>query len=201
MSKITGETTKAPSMSKITGELSESYGAVIIEWRIPKFSSLSDKTGDYYNSPTFGFSGASFYIAIYPNGDIHDSSTGFVGLYLCRSDTGGKISIAFCLRILADNKSDGKQFQDKSVFHGKGIGKGTAKIMLATTLKQSEIIPNDVLTIRCSMKHDDSQHLRSKYLPYYRKYHELIHMKKFRMAHSKFPSVCIIYRIWFKLYQ
>lgn len=147
--------------SMVIGEVSETQSEVEVQWRIPDFFTLSDKVDDCYISPTFYFAGTSWYVQIHPNGETTRDSSGHIGIFLVRGDSGPAISVKYHLKVVGSKEN--KEFSSTADFTTKGCGWGISKIMVRSNLleRKSEFAPGDVVTIRCSLKHDGLRDLET----------------------------------------
>lgn len=152
-------------MSRNIGEVSAQSGEVQMEWRVPDFSSLTEKTNEYYNSPTFNFLDASWYMRIYPNGQSNFNSAGHFGLYLLRGDAGQEITVKFCLKLVSVEQKNSVTWAQRYTFGVKNEGWGCPKLISRPFLlaRKSEFAPEDTVTIVCSVKREDPNYLEGNY--------------------------------------
>lgn len=152
-------------MAKI-GDLCEIRGELKIEWKIKNFMSLSDEYNTYYDSHTFYFSGTSWELRIYPNGETENKSDGWLGLYIIRKSVGAPVTlhISFSLKKADGNKDH--EFNSKPVTIDKRIAKGLDKMLLRSELmeRKTELIPSDELTIICTLRNNGQNSVTRKYI-------------------------------------
>lgn len=155
-------------MAKI-GDLCEIPGELIIEWKVKNFMSLSDEYNTYYDSHTFYFSGTSWELRIYPNGETENKSDGWLGLYIMRKSIGSPVTlrISFALK-----KSDGNKDHECNigpVTIDKKIGRGWHKMLLRSVLmeRKTELIPSDELTIICTLRNNGQNSVTGKCITIY----------------------------------
>lgn len=150
-------------MGKI-GDISETKGKITIEWRIKNFSSLQHEIDVWYESPNFYFSGASWSIVLYPNGETQYESNGWLGLYLMRWSSGSPVTLDYTLGLRSiDNKND-VLITDTADFHENEDGWGMRKVILKTELmdRKSELLPSDILTVVYSLKNKEPNDVARK---------------------------------------
>lgn len=150
-------------MAKI-GDLCEIGGEVIFEWKIKDFLSLPDEKNVFYYSSTFYFADASWNLKIYPFGVAENQSEGYIGLYLLKRSYSRPISVNYTmgLKTLDRNKDPNHNFS--YVFDQKDSGYGTPKLISRSALseKKSDLTPSDILTVICTLKHNESKDTKGK---------------------------------------
>lgn len=152
-------------MSQI-GNLREYPGEITFEWEIVDFFSLSNEKDIHYESPRFCFSGASWQIWLYPNGEeTRCKSNGWIGLYITRKSSGSPVSLNYSLGFKTfDGRKDPFSSGTK-VFCEKGSGFGASKFISRSVFmeKKSELTPSDVLTVICILKTSEPNIVNGKY--------------------------------------
>ena len=139
-------------------------GLCEINWRVPNFFSLPTKDGLWYYSPGFSFAGESWNLMIYPNGRSDHASTGYIGVYIWRQSFGRGIHLEFSfgLKTLEGVKKE-EQYR-LAVFEttkSTGIHKFVQRSKLLG--KKSELVPDDHLTIFCTLREVKSTEYFGKY--------------------------------------
>lgn len=140
-------------MSSIIGELSEIKKGMEVEWIINDFFTFAEESDVKYNSPSFDFSGATWYLRIYPNGRTTKDTSGALECYLLKHESDFKITLSYKLGI----KKRGGDMDDKcnytSTFEEKELGYGCSGIISTSELleRKYDLAPNNVLTIICRM--------------------------------------------------
>lgn len=153
-----------PAILGKRGEISISGSGEDIEWRIAGFMSLSKKDGTWYYSPTFSFSGETWYLVISPNGWSKHDTFGHVDLYLFKNYSHRSIKQAFSLSLKTvkgkkyNEKHDAKEFEKWASYHG--FVRYLPNLELSR--RQIELVPNGVLTVVCTMKNTMSAGSSSK---------------------------------------
>ena len=139
------------------GDVSERPGEVIFEWRIKDFFSLAAEINACFKSPKFYFSGASWEIQIYPNGESDNESQGWIGLYVMRKSIGLPLLLTYSLDLKAIDDKTHFGIRNKRIFDEKDVGYGWSKIISRTSLeeKKSELMPLGTLTVICILKCDE----------------------------------------------
>lgn len=121
----------------VSGEIHDQRKHVSVEWKIENYFSLPQKADRSLESPVFHFLNASWYLRLFPNGERHSRSVGYLDLYLINdfSETGA-ISLNFNLGI----KSGSGQIY-KQVGHTCTIGQenGFGEICF---LERNELLRN-----------------------------------------------------------
>lgn len=143
-------------MSDEIGEIStSSNGAGLdIEWKIGGFFYLSTTGDAYYCSPVFSFDGQAWYLGIYPNGDSSRDSTGHINVYLIKYLTIASTRQAFSLSL---KTAKGEKYREKhstKVFERAGDFHEFHRFLPRSELtrRSSELVPQGVLTVVCTMK-------------------------------------------------
>lgn len=138
------------------GEIERKMEIKVFEWKISDFCSLSNCKNDWYTSPCFDFSNASWYFSFSPEGD-EESSEGYIALYLhCDDDIGSHIT--FILELGFKREDEVENVKSELVrFEGKYDIWCFSDFFLRTELlkRKSELLPEDTLTIVCSMTYCD----------------------------------------------
>lgn len=146
------------------GDLYETAGETTFEWRIKDFSSRSEEINVRYESQKFYFSGTSWVIWMYPNGETELESEGYIGIYVLRMSTGFPLSLNYSLKLkIADGKTHPGATGTKT-FKLKMRGWGASQVILRSTLteRKSEFTPSDTLTVICTLKNTQLQGLAGK---------------------------------------
>lgn len=151
-------------MAKI-GNVREYPGETTFEWEIMDFLSLSNKIDIHYESPKFYFSGTSWQIWIYPNGEDTDyKSDGWIGIYIIRTSTGSPVSVNYTLGLKTVDGNKDPFICNTKVFHEKDSGTGASQFISRSVLmgKKSVLTPSDVLTVTCTLKNSESININGK---------------------------------------
>lgn len=151
-------------MAKI-GNVREYPGEVTFEWEIKDFFSLSNEKDIWYESPKFYFSGTSWQIWIYPNGEETEyKSNGWISIYIMRMSTGSRVSMhySFGFKTVVGRKDILKS--GTAVFDKRANGTGHTKFISKSMLmeKKAELTPSDVLTVICTLKNSESNNVNGK---------------------------------------
>lgn len=126
-----------------------------IEWKISNFSSLSNGTDNFYESPSFSFADESWYLRVRPNGDVSKGSVGSVGLYLMKSSTGPPIKMTYTLGLKSFKGEKDSEFHRTYNFILGDAGYGVHGCIVKSELleRMSDLMPTDVLTLFCNLKY------------------------------------------------
>lgn len=143
-------------MSENIGEISLSSSGVdvIIEWRIPGFFSLLTDDGEYYTSPDFSLNGHTWYLGIYPNGRSGLGTSGYVDLHIYKYSSLHPIKQAFSLSLKSAKEE--KKYEEHGTedytewFKYHEFYRFIKRSEL--TQRRSELMPDGVLTIVCTLK-------------------------------------------------
>lgn len=146
------------------GEVYESRAELVIDWKIKDFSSLSQEINVRYHSPKFYFSGSSWKIRIYPNGQTKIRSRGWIDLYLVKTSNPANIVLEYSFALRTVN---GKPYWTKagmSFFEEANCGWGNDKYILRSDVmkKESELIPSDILTVTCTLMNNEPSPVNGK---------------------------------------
>lgn len=148
------------------GKVNLSGNGVDVEWRIEDFFSFTDTLNGYF-SPDFSLGGQEWGIRIYPNGGWSGGKpTGYTDLIFIRRFTGRAIMQHISLSIkTVTGEKDHEHFE--KLFEGwgtRGLGQKFLRFVSRSELlsRRSELVPNGVLTIVCSMKQTESAGSASK---------------------------------------
>lgn len=146
------------------GDICETRGEIVMEWRIKDYSSLHQLTDIPYESPKFYFSGASWNIRLYNNGQTVNDSSGWLGLYVRRWSSGSPVNLNYSLGLKSIDGKNDVRITETSVFDRKDYGWGKSKVITKTALmeQKSELIPSDILTVVCSLKNNDRNDVAGK---------------------------------------
>lgn len=142
-------------MATIIGEIDtkkckQIYEETYAEWRISEFFSVSEYNDfNFYDSPTFCVTDVPFFLRLFPRTSSHPESA---TLYL-HSKMHREFSIKFNFGL---KKLDGSMEQLKSgTMKGKEIYAQSRDIVLSEVIqRKSELVPNDVLTVTCTLMPD-----------------------------------------------
>lgn len=147
-----------------TGDLCETKAEVTFEWKIKEFYSLSQEINYHYDSNTFHFSGISWEIWIYPNGQAEYSSDGWIGLYIKRISTGYPVTVNYSLSLKSAGGKNNPSTTSTNVFAEKYHGWGRAQVISRSDLveRKSDLTPSDTLTVICTLKNSQSNAVSSK---------------------------------------
>lgn len=155
---------------KTIGKVNANLPIYEFEWTISNFFSLLEDYDIIYKSPSFSFDGATWYLKIYPNGDINDDSFGYVDLELRRKSSGPpyRLEFSLSLKTLEGNKEE--EWQKTCIFeaangnqsHGVACFIARSKILE----RKSELLPSGALTVVCTLRSPKFTEDASKYLPF-----------------------------------
>lgn len=148
------------------GEISicQSGEDVIAEWRIANFFSLSERDSAWYCSPAFSFGGETWYLEMLPNGWSNCDSSGHVDLHLWNDSSDQLIRQEFSLSLKAvkgekyNEEHCTKDFDDYDYSHELNLFVPRSEL----SRRQSELVPDGVLTVVCTMKNTTSAGSDSK---------------------------------------
>lgn len=143
------------------GSIENTYEETQVEWKITDFwKTTKDEKFTYHNSPFFTFSNFSWFFQFYPKSKIiHECIAFYLG---CGGGLCGEKSVEYTL---------GLKRGDNDVEHlVAGIMNRPEKFSAVNHVKRSEIIqrkcellPDDVLTIFCILKHGTIHSTQSKH--------------------------------------
>lgn len=151
-------------MEKI-GEVNRTPATICeFEWTIPDIVLLLQEENVYYYSPFFSFAGTTWYIGIYPNG-FRSKSLGYIFLNLSRTCCVPPISVdvSFAIKDVDGTKYEEAYYTKHIIENGHEIY-GIERYLLTSDLleKKSQLLPFNVLTIVCTIKHLKSTEDASK---------------------------------------
>lgn len=139
---------------------------VIVEWRIPNFSSLFDKGGVLYYTPKFYFGGGTWHLGIEPNGFGYTHGSGHMDVRLQNYTACSSIRQSFSLSLKTVNGEKEREEQCTKLFVGflsfHKIHWFIPRLELSR--RQSELMPDGVLTVVCAMNNMISSGNASKSL-------------------------------------
>lgn len=151
----------------VTGKLSlrPNSEGIDVEWSIKNFFSLSDTDGVCYSSPDFSFNGDKWYLGIYPNGSQFTGSSEHIDLGLGQHliSTSVYLEISFSLKTVEKEKNKKKHvkyFGDNNIYNAFHRFISRSELLR----RQSELVPQDVLTVVCKIKKASSARYGSKYI-------------------------------------
>lgn len=152
------------SMATI-GNIFEYPGEIKFEWEISDFFSLSKEKDIFYKSPKFYFSGASWRLWIFPNGEeTRYKSNDGIGIYIIRTSTGSPISLNFTLGLKTISGNIKEFCRSADIFYDSQFLTGHNKFIKRSMLleNKSELIPSGVLTIICILKNSGPNNVDGK---------------------------------------
>ena len=135
------------------GEIKEFPRKLDVEWKMKNFFSPASDD-EFFFSPSFSFDGETWCIQMYPNGDGDNNSIGYIDLFLFRHSDGPPVNPEFYFAL---KSVSGKKFQGSyhmHVFTNEHYKSGVFKFMSRSKLleKRSELVPDDTLTVVCTMR-------------------------------------------------
>lgn len=141
------------------GKISRS--AVIFEWSIENFFSLSEKDSPNYFSPNFSYGGEKWHLWIYPDGEYRCGTSDFVDLELWKHSGSRSIKLQFSFSLKTAN---GQRYNEKNyrMCCDSGHDYGSYRMFIRRKeifSRQSELVPNGVLTVVITMKNITSVRL------------------------------------------
>lgn len=154
------------------GEVNQILWKFVIQWKIKDIFSLSSKEDEFWLSPSFSFANTSWCLRIYPNGQSKaplndgqmEDSIGYIGIYLLKISSGPPIHMNYLLGLKTVDKKIEFKFHQTYNFKEMG-GFGRHKFISRSKLleKKSELMPCDVLTLICKVKHPELAAIASKF--------------------------------------
>lgn len=138
------------------------------EWTISNFFSLSEEDDISYNSPSFSFDGATWYLKVYPNGDKEYDSIGYVDLVLYRKSPGPPYSLEFSLSLKSLEGKKVGEWNEIFIFEEAFKSRGLSCFMSRSEIfeMESELLLSDALTVVCTLKCPKSTADASRYLTF-----------------------------------
>lgn len=148
------------------GNVTSKFAGEVFEWKIPNFSSLTLNVSksDYYDSPSFTFGGATFYLRLYPAG-CKGSEDGDISLFLWLESSSPLLPFTVTYVFGIKNSIRNMYLTDAgSHTCRKPTGRGMWRFLKKSelTYNVAELLPDDILTIKCSLKHGDASELMLK---------------------------------------
>lgn len=123
-------------------------------WKIHNYSSLTTIEDKQYNSSSFYFLDAKWYLRLFPNGESKYRSVGCTGLYLTKQHSTTKAhDINYTIGILDCDDNVYHWWNGKNLFDGNESGFGNPVfIQNSTILKNAhKIAPNNIVTFFCAL--------------------------------------------------
>ena len=152
------------SVEATVGKLKETFSELIYEWDIDNIKPLLLDHDKSYRSPVFYFADTLWYILMFPHGESKSEPSGFIGIYLMRTDSGpASKSVWYKFSI---KTADGKQVetgQEKASF-GRKRGRGVKKALLRSVLLDQKPEPPSVAGLRvvCYLTYKDVHNVEGK---------------------------------------
>lgn len=142
-----------------TISISEIGVNLVVEWKIGKFSTLREHDAAFYHSPKFFFDGCEWFMWISPNGWKALGSSGYVDLSL-HNGSGPKYSLkntlvrqSFSLSLkTAKGKKCKKRHYTKDYYSNRAHDFIRFISRSELSRRMSDLVPDDVLTVVCTMK-------------------------------------------------
>lgn len=158
----------------VIGEVAEICGSVLFHWKIREFSSLPEEVGNSIRSPTFCFSGASWYIEMYPNGRHSQDASSIkersadesqICLFLMRGDHGPALAVQFIIKLENVDTERILSFAITETFVLKDSGWGRLLAVARTVIEErnSGFAPEDTVTVTMKLIHGTLQKVQSKF--------------------------------------